>query len=98
MLPKEVHPGVANEVSLHLDSQLTGAVDAGNDRFVIDLTNVGKATLSVIELVLSAIQACASLSLKYAIVGPEALRTECRGFEEAQSWLFANTVEEAMAS
>jgi two-component system cell cycle response regulator len=97
-LPKEVQQAVAHEVSVHLNSQLTAAVDAGNDKLIIDLSSVATATLPLIELVISAIQASGAFSLKYAIVAPQALREECRSFEEAQSWFFTDTIAEALSA
>lgn len=96
-LPKDVHQGVAHEVSSRLHDQLAATVDAGSNKLIVDLSEIEKATLPVIQLVLSAIQACGELSLKYAVLTSEAIRSECRGFEETQNWLFANSYDEAVS-
>jgi two-component system cell cycle response regulator len=96
MLPKDFHPGVAHEVTSNLESQLIGTVDAGGDKLIIDLNAVETFSLPVIELALSAIQAASKLSLRYAVVGSEATKTQCRGYEETQSWLFAGSFEQAL--
>ncbi len=96
-LPKEVDQGVGHEVTTRLKEQLAATVDAGSDKLIIDLSGTEKATLPVIELVLSAIQACSELSLKCAVVGSEIIKGECRGFEETHSWLFAGSFDEAVA-
>jgi two-component system cell cycle response regulator len=96
LLPKDFHVGVAQEVSAHLEDQLVGTVDAGGDKLIIDLNSVETASLPVVELVLSAIQAATKLSLRCAVVGSEATKNQCRSFAETQSWLFAGTFEQAL--
>lgn len=96
-LPKEIHSNVAQELSSQLEEQLTATVDAGGNKMIIDLNGVEKATPEVIELVLSAIQAGSKLSLRNAIVARETIKSECRSYEEAQSWLFASSPTEAMS-
>jgi two-component system cell cycle response regulator len=97
MLPKDFHPGVAQAVSAHLEGELVGTVDAGGDKLIIDLNSVETASLPVVELVLSAIQAASKLSLRCAVVGSEATMKQCRSFAETQAWLFAGTFEQALA-
>jgi two-component system cell cycle response regulator len=97
MLPKDFHPGVVHEVSTNLESQLVRTVDAGGDKLIIDLQSVETFSLPVIELALSAIQAASKLSLRFAVVGSETTKNQCRGYEETQSWLFAASFEQALA-
>ena len=97
MLPKDFHPGVAQEVSAHLEGQLVDIVDAGGDKLIIDLNSVETASLPVVELVLNAIEAAGKLSLRCAVVGSEATKNQCRSFAETQAWLFAGTFEQALA-
>jgi len=97
ILPKEVSQAVIYEVSKRLNDQLAGTVDAGGNKLVIDLSQVETVTLPIVELVLSAIQACNKLSLRHAVVASDELVAECHGYEETQSWLFFHTFEEAVA-
>jgi two-component system cell cycle response regulator len=97
MLPKDFHPDVVQEVSKNLESQLINTVDAGGDKLIIDLNAVENFSLPVIELALSAIQAAGKLSLRFAVVGSESTKSQCRGYEETQSWLFAGSFEQALA-
>lgn len=96
-LPKDVTPAVIGEVANHLNDQLTATVDAGNDKLVIDLGQIEKATLPMVELVLNAQQICAGLSLKSALVGSARLKSDCHTYEEAHSWIFAETIEQAIS-
>jgi two-component system cell cycle response regulator len=95
-LPGEFHPGQAQEVCASLEHQLTATVEAGGDKFIVDLTSLPSLTLPVIKLLHCAIRNCAELSLKYAIVGSEALRRELQGCEEAKTWLFAANLKQAV--
>jgi two-component system cell cycle response regulator len=97
MLPKDFHQGVVQEVSTNLESQLVSTVDAGGDKLIIDLNAVETFSLPVIELALSAIQAASKLSLRFAVVGSETTKSQCRSYEETQSWLFAGSFEQALA-
>jgi two-component system cell cycle response regulator len=96
-LPTDVDPTVVHEVSTQLEAQLTAIVDAGSNKIVIDLSEIQKATLPMIELVLSATELCAALSLRSALIGTDALKADCRSYEETRSWLFAKTFEEAIS-
>jgi two-component system cell cycle response regulator len=95
-LPKELTSSVSHEISSRIDAQLTSTVESGGDKVVIDLNEVSNASLPVIELVHSAVQACGKLSLRHAVLGTPALKTECRSYEETQSWKFASNMEEAL--
>jgi two-component system, cell cycle response regulator len=97
-LPKEVHQGVIDDVSRRLSDHLAGTVDAGSSRFVVDLAQLETATLPTIELVISAIQAASKLSLRHAVVGSDTIITQCRAYEETQSWVFARNSDEALGS
>jgi two-component system cell cycle response regulator len=94
-LPKNFDPGVAMEIASHLNDQMTGVVEAGGDKTIIDITQIETTGLPIIELVVSAIQACNKLSLKHAVVSTASVKDQCRSFEDSQSWIFAKSLEEA---
>ena len=96
-LPKEYNPGMKGEVTSDLTNQLTGLVDAGGDKLIIDFSAVPAVTLPLIELVLSVIQTCGDFSIRHAMVGSETMRKECRIFEESKNWPIGKTFEEAVA-
>ena len=97
MLPEDFHPGIAHEVSTHLNEQLTAMVDAGGNKMIIDLTQVEKPTVPMIEFLISAILAASKLSIRNVCVGSETLRRECQNYEETQSWQFVNDLSQARA-
>jgi two-component system cell cycle response regulator len=97
-LPDKFNPEVRDTVLPELNSRLSAIVDAGGDKLILDLSAIEEATLPVMELVLSATQAAADLSIRHAMVGSENLRAQCRkNYEESQAWQFAATVEAAAA-
>ena len=97
ILPKDFHPDVAKEVSAHLEGQLTDTVDAGGNKLIIDLKAVETASLPIVELAVSAIQAAGKLSLRCAVVGTEAINNQCRNLVKTQPWLLASSIEQAVA-
>lgn len=94
-LPAVVSQHVANEVTLHLRAKLAEAVDAGIDKMVIDLGQLKTADVNLVKLGLSALQMCTELSLKQRIIGSEAVRKECKLFEETKDWRFVGSFAEA---
>ena len=97
-LPNKFNPEVRDAVLPELNSRLSAIVDAGGDKLILDLSAIEEPTLPVMELVLSATQAAADLSIRHAMVGSDNLRAQCRkNYEESQAWQFAATVEAAAA-
>ena len=97
MLPEDFHPGIAHEVSTHLNEQLTAMVDAGGNKMILDLSQVEKPTVPMIEFLISAILAASKFSIRNVCVGSETLRRECQNYEETQSWQFVNDLNQARA-
>ena len=96
-LPREITQSIASVIAPHLRIQLSNAVDAGIDKMIIDLSQLQKADIAAVKLVLAAIQSGGELFMKHALIGSAAINAECRNYEESQSWSFARTFEEALA-
>jgi len=96
IFPKAFASADAQEISAHLNEQLTAIVEAGGDKLIVDLSEVEKATLPVIELVLVAIEATSHLAIRHVFIGSETLKRECQGYEESQSWVFVANYAEAL--
>ncbi len=97
-LPKNFGTSVANDITLHLRTKITDAVDAGLDRLVVDMGQMQSADITLIKLVISAIQLCQELSLKFCLIGSEAVSRECRNYEETKDWKFVSSFEEALTA
>ena len=96
--PGQFTPSAANEISIHLRTKVSEAVDAGIDKLVIDMSALKNADVNLIRLGLTAMQLCNELSLKQRIVGSEAVCNECRNYEETKDWAFVTSFEEALTA
>lgn len=96
-LPVGFTSHTANEVSVHLRTKVSEAVDAGLDKVIFDLSQLKAADISLIKLGLEVIQLCGELSLKLRMMGSEIVSNECRKYEETASWRFAGSFEEAIS-
>lgn len=95
-LPEAFTPSVANDILVHLRPQVTDAVDAGFDKMVIDMSAVKAADITLIKLGLSSLQLCAELAIKSAMIGSDAVTTECKNYEETKDWRFVSSHAEAL--
>jgi two-component system cell cycle response regulator len=96
-LPADFSQSVANEVGVHLRNKVNSAVDSGVDKMVIDLSQLKKADITLIKVGLNAIQLCHELSLKYSMIGSEAVCQECKNYEETKDWRLFTSYQDAMA-
>ncbi len=96
-VPNALGKGVIHEISTRLKDQLIATVDAGAGKLVVDISQLDKSDLIVIELIMSTIQASAELSLKHVIVASDKFKKDCATYEETQSWAFVSNMEMAMA-
>lgn len=96
-LPADFSQSVANEVGVHLRNKVNAAVDSGLDKMVIDLSQLRKADITLIKTGLTAIQLCHELSLKYSMIGSEAVCQECKNYEETKDWRLFTSYQDAMA-
>lgn len=96
-LPPTFNPTVASDILLHLRNQVTGAVDAGLDKLVIDMSPLKTADITLIKLGLSSLQLCSELAVKSALIGSEAVTKECKNYEETKDWQFVTSHAEALS-
>ena len=86
------------EISASVNNQITSAVDAGAHKFIMDLSGLSSITPPVVELGTKAFETSNRFALKHAVVCSEAIKASCNGRVEAQSWLFAESVDQALSS
>jgi two-component system cell cycle response regulator len=96
-LPANCTSSVLADVTQHLGSMLSGAVDAGLSRVVIDIHAVASLHMGIIKILVEAMQSCQILAMQIAIVGNARLITECRAFEETRNWCFYESIDDARA-
>jgi two-component system cell cycle response regulator len=86
------------EATLHLKRQLTGAVDAGRSKVLIDFQAVRSLDIQTMRLLIEAMQLCREMGMKFAIGASPQLIEESKGFAEARTWVISPTIDEAWAS
>lgn len=96
-LPSDFDAHAAGEITAHLRPKLSEAVNSGIDKLAIDMSKLGRADLSLIKLVIGAVDLCKELSLRHCLVGSDAIRAECANYEETKNWEFVASLEEAEA-
>lgn len=96
VLPSNLTPNVANEISLQLRPKVAEAVDSGLGKMVIDMSQLKVADVNLIKLGIATIQLCNELSLKQRLVGSMLVQQECRNYEETKDWVFAPSFEDAV--
>ena len=97
-LPENCTPPVLAEISNYLKPKLAEAVDAGNNKAVIDVHPLKSVHMGVIKILMQAMVTCRELGVQFALVGNTQLIAECKGFEDTRNWVFHDTLENAKAS
>jgi len=97
-MPENCTPAVLAEIATYLKPKLTEAVDAGQNKAVINVQALKSLHMGVIKQLVQAMQMCKDTGVNFVLVGNNQLMTECKGFEETRNWNFHETVEEAKAS
>lgn len=94
-VPENASSGVINEVTLYLKPKISEAVDNGLNKVILDVHHLTNVSMSVIKLLVQAMQICSDMELSHALVGNEQLTAECKGFEESKDWSFYDSIDQA---
>ncbi|MGC4071347.1 MAG: response regulator [Nibricoccus sp.] len=97
-LPENCSQTVVGEVTNYLKPKVSGAVDSGIVKAVIDLHELKSLNMAVIKLLIQAMQTCKDLALQYTLVGNPQIVSECKGFEDTRNWQFHESIADAKAS
>jgi two-component system cell cycle response regulator len=97
-LPENCSQTVVGEVTNYLKPKVSGAVDSGIVKAVIDLHELKGLNMAVIKLLIQAMQTCKDLALQYTLVGNPQIVSECKGFEDTRNWTFHDSIADAKAS
>lgn len=97
-LPENCAPAVLAEAADYMKPKFAQAVDAGQNKVVIDIHHLKSLHMGVIKLLFQAMQTCRELAMQFVLVGSAQIITECKGFEDTRGWTFYETVEEAKAN
>lgn len=97
-LPENCAPAVLAEAADYMKPKFAQAVDAGQNKVVIDIQLLKSLHMGVIKLLFQAMQTCRELAMQFVLVGSPQIITECKGFEDTRGWTFFESLEEAKAS
>jgi two-component system cell cycle response regulator len=97
-IPENCTPGIIAEISTYLKPKIAEAVDAGQNKAVIDVHQLRSLHMGVIKLLMQAMQTCRELGVQYALVGNSQIVSECKGFEDTRTWHFYDTADDAKGS
>ncbi len=96
-LPEHMTPVTINEVTSYMKGKVSGAVDTGVGRAIIDISKLKALDMPVIKLLFQFMQACSEVSIQYVLVGNAVVAKECKGFEDTKNWTFFDSIEQAKA-
>jgi two-component system cell cycle response regulator len=97
-LPEHCTANVVNDVSTYLKAKVSNAVDSGISRAVFDLHEVKRLDMTLIKLLITAMQTCREVALQFTVVGSGPIVTEAKGYEDTRAWQFFENIEEAKQS
>jgi two-component system cell cycle response regulator len=96
ILPTNLTPNVANEISVQMRGKVSEAVDSGLGKMIIDMSQVRTPDINLVKLGITTIQLCNELSLQQRLVGSTIVQAECRNYEETKDWVFVASYEDAI--
>jgi two-component system, cell cycle response regulator len=96
-LPELMTPVTINEVIGYMKGKVSGAVDTGVCRSIVDISKLKTLDMPIIKLLFQYMQSCSEVSIQYVLVGNAAVIKECKGFEDTKNWVFFDSLEQAKA-
>ncbi|KAF0096097.1 MAG: response regulator receiver [Puniceicoccaceae bacterium 5H] len=94
-LPHNTNSYMLTEVQNYMKGKIADAVDKGFYKVILDAGRLQKIDMETIKLMVQAKEICQDLTLTLILVGNEAVKGECRAYEETRNWTFFNSVDEA---
>jgi two-component system, cell cycle response regulator len=92
-IPNNPSQLTSNELSNYIQPKTREMVDSGLNRMIIDANDVQRIEMTIIKLILSLVQACRELSIKFRVVGSPEFQSQARAFEETKDLeVFADKV------
>jgi len=97
-LPEVCTSSVVNDISTYLKAKVSGAVDSGIGKAIFDLQEIKRLDMTLIKLLLTAMQTCREVALHYTLVGGGEIVADCKGYEDTRNWQFHENIESARQS
>jgi two-component system cell cycle response regulator len=96
-LPPNLSPLIANDITLNLRPKVTEGVDAGLDKLLMDMSRLANADVNLVKLGINVTSLCQELGVRLTMIGSDAVRAECKNYEETKDWQFASSYEEGLS-
>jgi two-component system cell cycle response regulator len=96
-LPPNFNPLIANDITLNLRPKVTEGVDAGLDKLLMDMSRLTNADVNLVKLGINVTSLCQELGVRLTMIGSDAVRAECKNYEETKDWQFAGSYEEGLS-
>jgi two-component system cell cycle response regulator len=93
-VPETICTYDSNEISNNLGKKTSEAVDSGLDKVVMDLRQLKKADIAIIELSMTVVKTAQDLSMRVAFLVSPSLHESLSNFQETKGWLFVTAVED----
>jgi two-component system, cell cycle response regulator len=96
-LPANFTPGILAEAIGYLKSKCSEALEAGHNQLVLDLSALKALPAGALKSLSQAMRTSTELGMQAVLAAHEPVKAECRALDEAQGWIFFNTLETAKA-
>jgi two-component system cell cycle response regulator len=96
MFPEAMTSFDFNEISTSLSKKVSEAVDAGLDKVVIDIRELKRVEMSIVELCFSVVKTAQDLSMRVDFLGNPYVQGLLNQFHETKAWHFFESEENAI--
>lgn len=85
-----------NEISTNLGKKVSEAVDAGLDKVVIDIRQLKRVEMAIVELCFSVVKTAQDLSMRVDFLGNPYVQSLLNQFHETKAWHFFDSEQDAV--
>jgi two-component system cell cycle response regulator len=85
-----------NEITTYLGKQVSDAVDSGLDKVLIDVRQLKRVEMNIVELCFSVVKTAHDLSMRVDFLGNPYVQALLNQFQETKAWHFFSSEEEAL--
>ncbi len=98
MFPAASNGQAVAKISTILKNDVPAAAEAGQKKLIMDLSEMEKINISIVKLVISAMDVCQKTKTNIRIIGNSKIGDELKGFEETSQIPVYGSEEEARSS
>ena len=93
-IPELVSAFDHNEIATNLSKKTSDAVDSGLGKMIIDLRQLKRIDVALIELCISVVKIARDLSMRVDFLGNPAVQVGLNGFHETKGWVLYGSIDE----